>query len=303
MRTLRRLLVLQIFLGGLSADAQPTMGSAVRSAGNGPVSWVLITGLMGSIGGFHALETALCQDGSRVVTIDPYLLSLDSADVSFDALARRVRVVLDAQGVRHARLVGHANGAGVALRVAAFEPDRVASLFLLDAGALASGRGKVLSRMLRLVPLIAKLPGGRSYLRAKLVAGVRENTRQREWFDDATQHAYVDPILDGIGAATALVVRVGAATEPEALSHVVFRVHAPVTVILGGAPHPSEAGREELNALRPLGARLEVVRLADVGHFPHEEATALVTHHLRRRANVSAAAVMPCTPPSGTGAC
>jgi pimeloyl-ACP methyl ester carboxylesterase len=107
------------------ADAQTIQdvvshGGAVRPARRdaGTVTWVLLSGLVGGVPGFRALERELLAGGGRVITIDPYRLSVDSTDVSFAALARRVQTVLDGLGVTTANLVGHAHGAGVALRVA-----------------------------------------------------------------------------------------------------------------------------------------------------------------------------------------
>lgn len=61
------------------------------------------------------------------------------------------------------------------------------------------------------------------------------------------------------------------AEEPESLSAVLSRVHPPITVLIGDAPHETSAGPEELAALEPLGALVHVEHLAGVGHFPHEE--------------------------------
>ena len=62
-------------------------------------------------------------------------------------------------------------------------------------------------------------------------------------------------------------------------------IQVPVTVILGDAPHPTASAPVEIDALKLLRARVEVIRLPGVGHFPHEEATAVVAHHLMRRPN------------------
>ncbi len=292
MRIITGLLVIQLSASGLPAESQPMWRGAVRSAGTGPATWVFVSGLIGGLSGFRSLEDTLRRAGSRVVTIDPYRLSIDSADVTYEALARRVDAVLGALDVRHARVVGHSNGAGVALRMAAFAPDRVDALFLLDAGALASNRGRVFGRSLSLVPVLASIPGGRGYIRRRMVEGVRENSVRSEWFDEAAQQAYIEPMLNDIGRVVSMAIRLGDSKERDPLRVVVARVRAPVTVILGDAPHPSEPGPAELDALRPLGARLEVVRLVGVGHFPHEEATAIVARYLlRKRDTVSLAGI------------
>jgi pimeloyl-ACP methyl ester carboxylesterase len=131
--------------------------------------------------------------------------------------------------------------------------------------------------------MIASLPGGRGFLRRKLVAGIRENAGRCEWFDDAAQRAYVDPVLDGIGRVVALAVRLGASKEPEPLQDVIARVQAPITVFVGLTPHPSGPRPEEFTALQSMGKQVSLVRLPGVGHFPHEEATDAVAARMLAR--------------------
>ena len=245
---------------------------AVVVLGEGPQCFVLVSGMVGGVAGFRRLEALLVARGNRVIVVDPYALSLDSADVSFAALARRVDAVLARYHVTNARVVGHGQGAGVALRLAAAAPERVAALYLLDSGGLAVNRGPTLSASLRLVPLVTRLPWGRTLLRDRFLAGIRRNAARQEWLDLETQRAYTEPLLASIDQVVAMAFRLGRAEEPEPLASVVARVRIPVTVILGAAPHEADAGPEELTALAPLGSHLRMERLARVGHFPHEEA-------------------------------
>jgi pimeloyl-ACP methyl ester carboxylesterase len=254
------------------AAQQVARAAAVTVAGSGPETYVLVSGIVGGVAGYHRLATRLLERGNRVIVIDPFYLSIDSSDVSFVALARRVSEVLAEMGVTDARLVGHAHGAGVALRVAASNPDRVAQLYLLDAGALAGTRSPILSASLRLVPLIARIPGGRDFIRKRFVRGIRENAGSQEWLDAETQRAYTEPMLDGIGRATALAIRLGNSQETDSVATIVARIRVRVTVILGDAPHQSGPGAEEMTALVPLGGMVRIEHLAGVGHFPHEEA-------------------------------
>jgi len=244
---------------------------AVSVAGQGPQTIVLLTGLVGGVAGFRRLEARLLERNQRVVIIDSYVLSIDSTDVSFAAQARRVDRVLDSLGVTGARVVGHAHGAGVALRLAANAPHRVSALYFLDVGALPDHRSPVFSGSLRLVPLITRLPGGRSFVKRRLVRGLRESSGPDAWLDAATERAYTEPMLDQIDRAIALAIRLGRTNEPEPLPSVIGRIHVPVTVLLGGAPHTAGPVPSEIPALEPLGSLLHVETLAGVGHFPHEE--------------------------------
>lgn len=119
-----------------TAQSPNTPQSAIHISGSGAKTYVLISGLMCGVAGFRRLETVLVEQGNRVIIIDPYRLSEDSADLSFMALARRVDRVLEKNRVHSARVVGHAPGGGVALRLAALNSSRVTELYLLDVGAL-----------------------------------------------------------------------------------------------------------------------------------------------------------------------
>jgi pimeloyl-ACP methyl ester carboxylesterase len=227
--------------------------------------------MVGGVAGFRRLEARLLERGQRVVIIDSYLLSIDSADVSFAAQARRVDRVLDSLGVADAQVVGHAHGAGVALRLAANSPHRVSTLVFLDVGALADHRSPIFSGSLRLVPVITRFPGGRGFVRRRLVRGLHESSGPNAWLDAATERAYTEPMLDEIDRVVAMALRLGRTNEPEPLAAVVARIHVPVTVLLGGAPHTAGPVPAEIPALDPLGALVRIETLPGVGHFPHEE--------------------------------
>jgi pimeloyl-ACP methyl ester carboxylesterase len=251
--------------------AQKLNDPAVHDTGTGP-AYVLLSGLVGGIGGFRRIESRLVSQGYRVISIDAYRLSLDSADVSFDALARRVDRVLAQLDVSSAHVVGHAHGGGIALRLAANAPQRVTDIALVDVGAKSSARGPLLSSAIRLVPLITHIPGGRRFVRGRFIGGLRHNSGSCEWLDDSTQRAYAEPMLDNIGRVVSMAIRVSETSEPEPLDSVLARVHVPITVILGGLPHESGPDEAELHALEPLGRAVRIERIAGVAHFPHEEA-------------------------------
>jgi pimeloyl-ACP methyl ester carboxylesterase len=255
----------------LPAQRGPSV-SAITVSGHGSETFVLLSGLVGGVAGFRRLEAQLAEQNRRVISIDPYLLSIDSADVTFVALARRVDSVLDSLGVTSARVVGHAHGAGVALRLAANAPQRVAARYFLDVGALANHHSPVFSSSLRLVPVIARIPGGSGFIRRRMIRGLKESAGRREWLDDETERAYTQPMLDGVGRAIALTLRLGRAEEPDSLAVVISRLTVPVTVLLGDAPHTAGPEPPELIALEPLGILLRVEHMVGVGHFPHEEA-------------------------------
>lgn len=254
--------------------------TSVSVSGDGPETIVLLSGLVGGVAGYRRLEARLVAKHQRVVIIDPYLLSIDSADVSFAAQARRVDRVLDSLGVTDAKVVGHGHAAGVALRLAANAPQRVHALYFLDVGALADHRSPVFSASLRFVPFITRLPGGQGFVRRRFVRALHESSGPNPWLDAATERAYTEPMFDGIDRAISLAMRLRRASEPEPLTAVVARVRVPVTVLLGGAPHTGGPVDGELSALETLGSLLRVETMEGVGHFPHEEAPDAVARQL-----------------------
>ena len=255
---------------------------AVRVAGAGARTYVLMSGLVGGVGGFRRLEDRLVAAGNRVVSIDPYQLAIDSTEVSFDAIAKLVDAELRARGVRRAILVGHSHGGGVALRLAARAPDRIDAVFLLDVGALPTNRGAVFSSAIRLVPIIAKIPTGKAFIRHRVIAGLRENSGTTEWLDEATGRAYAQPLVDNVGRVVGLAIRLSRADEPEPVENVVKRIQAPITIIVGGALTKAGPTDGEFRAFDHLRIPWRADTLRAAGHFPHEEAPDEVARLLLR---------------------
>jgi pimeloyl-ACP methyl ester carboxylesterase len=206
------------------------------------------------------------------VSIDPYQLAIDSTAVSFDALARLVDAELEARGITGAVIVGHSHGGGVALRLAANAPQRVAALYLLDVGAVPSNRGNVFGSAIKLVPIIARIPTGKAFIRHRIMEGLRENSAKRDWIDDGTRRAYTEPFLDNVDRVIAMARRLSNADEPELVESVLRRVSAPITVLVGGQSTKAGPGDIELRLVERIAARSRVETMPGVGHFPHEEA-------------------------------
>jgi len=236
--------------------------------------------MIGGVSGFRRLASLL-ESENRVVTIDPYRLAADSADVTFAALARYVDTVLGVLGVDSARVVGHAHGTGVALRLAANSPARVSALYLLDGGAVDENRTALFASSLKWASFITKLPGGRGYVRGRFIKGIKQNAGRHDWLDSTTVREYTEPVLSQLSKAISLAKRLDHAREPESNVAVVERVRVPVTVLLGDVPHPAEPDSSEITALASLGDLVRVERIPGVGHFPHEEVPADVAAYLQ----------------------
>jgi pimeloyl-ACP methyl ester carboxylesterase len=235
--------------------------------------------MVGGVSGFRRLASLL-ESENRVVIIDPYRLAADSADVTFAALARYVDTILGELGVDSARVVGHAHGTGVALRLAANSPDRVSALYFLDGGAVDENRTALFASSLKWASFIMKFPGGRNFVRGRFIKGIKQNAGRHDWLDSATLRAYTEPVLSQMSKAISLAKRLDHAREPDSNEAVVDRVRVPVTVLLGDVPHPAEPDSSEITALASLGDRVRIERLPGVGHFPHEESPADVAAYL-----------------------
>jgi pimeloyl-ACP methyl ester carboxylesterase len=253
--------------------------SVVTVRGSGPTTFVLISGMVGGVSGFRRLASLL-ESENRVVIIDPYRLAADSTDVTFAALARYVDTVLAELGVDSARVVGHAHGTGVALRLAANSPGRVTELYFLDGGAVDENRTALFASSLKWAAFIVKLPGGRNFVRGRFIKGIKQNAARHDWLDSATVREYTEPVLNQLSKAISLAKRLDRAREPESNLTVVDRVRVPVTVLLGDVPHPAEPDSSEITALASLGDRVRIERLPGVGHFPHEETPGEVAAYL-----------------------
>ncbi len=277
MYTARATLVLVSVIGaslGGSPRAEPASlpptPPAVVVRGAGPAV-VLLSGLLGGTARLNPLADRLIDDGFRVVLVDPYRLAAATADVSFHGLARTVGAALRRKGVGSAVVVAHAHAAGVAVRLAADAPELVTHLVLLDAGVVPSTRSTGVARATRMAALIAQLPGGPSFIRARLVSGIRANSGDPAWVSEAVARDYTEPLMAELPAVARMAARLADAREPEAVELILRRVTADVTVLIGGAAHAITASDEELAyAARIRGVRVR--HLEGVGHFVHEEA-------------------------------
>ena len=289
------LLLPQLFLPSEARAQVPS--SAVRVAGQGGDTYVLVAGLVGGVAGFARLEARLVAAGHRVVSIDPYQLAVDSSDVSLHAMARLVDGELETRGIRRAIVVGHAHGGGVALRLAANAPRRVSALYLLDVGAAPSNRGTVFSSAIRLVPVIARIPAGKTFIRHRIVAGLRENSGNAAWIDDSTGRLYAQPLLDNVDRVVAMAGRLSRAEEPETVDQVVGRVDVPITVLVGGVRTRASPIEGEFRAFEAIGSRFRLDTVSTAGHFPHEEAPDQVARLILRGSRAAIALVSDQHPP------
>ena len=140
-----------------------------RMAGSGPVV-VLIHGMVNSWR--HWREVAERLADSYTVIAPDLIGHGDSAtprgDYSLGAHAAAIRDLLAALGVRHASIVGHSLGGGVAMQFFWQFPERVDRLVLVSSGGL----GPRVSPLLRLAALPGASPALALAARPRVVTGI-----------------------------------------------------------------------------------------------------------------------------------
>jgi pimeloyl-ACP methyl ester carboxylesterase len=125
-----------------------------------------------------------------------------------------------------------------------------------------------LALALRVAPMIARVPGGKTLMRRRLTDGLRQNSGTDEWLDAETVRRYIEPLVDSVGRATSIGRRMLSSTEPEPIDSIVARVRMPVRILVGELPHPAGPSPSEVAML----AQARVIRLPGIGFFAHEEA-------------------------------
>jgi pimeloyl-ACP methyl ester carboxylesterase len=253
---------------------------AIVTRGEGP-GIVILSGLLGGVARMRPLADSLVARGFRVMTIDPYRLSAESADVSFHGMAQEVARAMERIKLGSAVVVAHAHASGIALRLAANAPDRVHELVLLEGGLLPTTRSAGVTRGLRTAQVVARFPGGHAVLRTALAMGIRANSGNRLWLDDATAREYADQLLADLPAVARMVSRLAEAREPETTTSLLRRLQAPTLILVGAAPHDFTPGESELAGLAALDA-VRIERVPGVGHFVHEEALPVVLRAIER---------------------
>jgi 2-succinyl-6-hydroxy-2,4-cyclohexadiene-1-carboxylate synthase len=247
---------------------------AYDEAGAGGRPFVLVHGFTGSRWDFAGQLPALAARGR---TLAPDLRGHGASgrgpdsDYRFDQLARDVLGFLDAVGVERCDLLGHSMGGMVALRLVLAQPERVASLVLMDTAA---------------APLA--LPG-MSFLevaaKIALEQGMEQLYRLSRQMGEADPHrpAAIRRHIERVGADTyygwvrdkmlAMDARAFAALGPElarseSLVPRLGEIRCPTLVMVGAEDAPFLAPAREMAAGIP-GARQVVI--PDAAHQPQLE--------------------------------
>jgi len=259
----------------------------VEVAGEGdPV--VLIPGLFGSAYGFRHVIPLLLEAGYRTIVIEPLAIGQSSrpegADYSSGAQAIRLAAALDSLGVHQAFIIAHSAAASSAFRLAYRRPDLVAALLSIDSGPAETVATPGFRRAMRLAPLLKLF--GVGLLRRKIRGQLVDASGDPHWVTDEVVRAYTEPATRDLSGTLKAFRAMAHAREPEALAPHLGEIHAPVALLVGGAPHEAGVVPGEIDAMRQVIPSLGVEMVPGAGHYLQEErpdAVAGALQHLRSR--------------------
>jgi len=256
---------------------------AWEAHGEGDRSFVLVHGFTGSRDDFADVLAPLSRLG-RTVALDQRghgESGKPGRGYSLDVLAADLGGFLDRTGIARCDLLGHSLGGMVALRLALAQPERVASLVLMDTAARSVGSPRAMRAYGRIAAWMPpawlwrlvrsrrrRLPGPMQ--RAEQAMGPERYWQRLRTKLEAMDRAAYGPMVRAIAEQTSLVPRLG-------------EVRCPTLVVVGEEDAIFRAPSDELAAGIP-DARLVVVPGAH--HSPQIEATdawlAAVGGHLER---------------------
>ena len=242
--------------------ASPLLEAGPGDAGEGVV---FVHGNPGSGRDWERLLAAAGEHGRAVAPDMPGFGRADKPpdfDYSVDGYARHLGRMLDELDIGRAHLVLHDFGGGWGLRWATLEPERLASLVLVDTGVLRDYRWHVLARIWR-TPLIGEL------FQAMATRGAFRRLLQRGQRRPLPR-AFLDRMYDDYDRRTRrAVLRLYRATASEAFDALVEPLRAidPPTLVVWGELDPY-ISHEQAQRQRETFPHAEVVVLPDCGHWP-----------------------------------
>ena len=250
----------------------PAESVAVTARGEGPPV-VLIPGLFGSAFGFRKVTALLVAAGYRALVVEPLGIGWSSrparADYSLASQAQRVAAVLDSLAVKHAVVVAHSVGAGIAFRLAYQRPDLVAATVSLDGAASETAAPPGLRRALKWAPLL-RLFGGAGLARKAIREGLIEDSYDGSWVTAEVMAGYTAGSRD-FGATLRALQGMARSVEPEPLAPHLGAIRSPVILLTGSADRPNRIRPEEQQLLAERIPRIRIDTVARSGHHLHEE--------------------------------
>lgn len=251
---------------------------------------VVIPGLFGSAFAFRRVTALLTEAGYRSIVVEPlgvgYSARPPKADYSLTAQAERIRIVLDALGVREAILVSHSIGASIALRLAWRDPARVRGVVSIEGGPVEEVSTPAFRRVMKLAPLLKLLGPGR-VIRGRVRGMLVSRSADPTWVTDEIVTRYSDGPARDLGATLGAFSQMAKAREPEALAPRLAEVRCPVRLLLGDAPHEGGPTEDEISVLERNLPGFSLTRIPAAGNFIFEEAPAAVVAAVRQAQEAS----------------
>lgn len=257
--------------------------SVTRSGSGTPV--VLLPGLFGSAFSYRHVVPALVDSGYRTIVIEPLGMGTSArpagADYSLTAQADRVAAVLDSLRLTGVIVVGHSTSASIALRLALRRPDLVRGVLSLDGGPSEEAAMPGFRRIMRFAPLL-KLFVSRRRMERMFHDDFIKSSGDTSWVTDAVVHGYSDGATVNPGATLDAFKGMASAREPQPLEGNLPRIHVPVRVLIGGAPHGSGIAPAEVDRLRASLPDFVADTVEGAGHYIQEERPDQVVAAVRR---------------------
>lgn len=275
----------------LTIPVAPRESLHVVAAGTGPAV-VLIPGFFGSAFTFRRVTPLLNAAGYRTLVIEPLGIGASSrpekGDYSLTAQARRIGAVLDSLGVARAIVVAHSNGGSIALRLALHRPALVEGLMSIEGGPTESAVTPSFRAALRFAPWI-KLFGGVKLIRWKIRRILLNSSGDKSWVTDDVVSGYTAPAAVNLTATLKAYLAMAASPEPEKLAPRLGEIRCPVVLMVGGAQHEGDVGKQELVLLQRTLPDFRIDSVPGAGHFLQEERPDVVAetieHQLAARAS------------------
>jgi pimeloyl-ACP methyl ester carboxylesterase len=244
----------------------------VVSAGTGPAV-VLIPGLFGSAFGFRRVVPLLEAAGFRTVIVEPLGVGYSSrpshSDYSLSTQSDLIAAVLDTLKLGPAVIVAHSLGGAIALRLAVRHPDLVRGVVSLEGGPTEQATTAGFRRAMKLAPVIRLL--GRGFVRSRIRGMLQASSGNPAWVTDSVVEGYTDGATHDLGATIRAFKAMGRSHEPDSLAPALPRIHCPVRLIVGEAPHDGGVDSSEVALMHREIPSFAVDSLAGVGHYIHEE--------------------------------
>jgi pimeloyl-ACP methyl ester carboxylesterase len=265
---------------GAVRDVTVAPGEVLRTTSEGSGrAVVLVPGLFGSAYSWRNVVARLTRDGYRTIVVEPLGTGASghpaNADYSLTAQADRIAAALDSLGVKGAVVAAQSVAASMVLRMAARHPALVKGVVSIDGGPIESAATPGLRHAMKFAPLL-KLFMGAGTIRKKLRAGMLRNSGDPSWITDEVIHGYTDPAKD-VAKTIDAFHGMARSKEPERLADHLRDIRAPVRLMVGGVPHESGVGDDEIAEMKAGLPDFAVDSVAGSGQYIQEENPDAVT--------------------------